>query len=565
MPSPLVLKRGYDAYPDAERRRMMTNLRKYLDWLKLVNPAAAGTVPRGYIGETSIPDRRAAGYTVGGWLDSFRWTPLLAEMIDILRRNNTWLTYWTSSYSYGLQVETAYYTSGGAGASEPHAAPLLQRHFTRWPASNDLAYSGLQIGVALDDLNASGPSRDAPNRDGYDTFAWHETPDSFLDFLQARGVQLVRMTFRWARLQRDLLAAFATSTPDLQSIFTAQLTSMNTRGFKVILDQHSHLDYNYWNGSSYQTELVGGSIATITAFGDFWQRLATLVVANSGAGWGDAVVAYELSNEPADTPSTRPSDGCQRTSTLNDWDDSTVQGWGAEEAITGSANDTSLKRSGAGSWKFSRAFAAGYDQVRTRRNSAPGVDSGNPAFGAWVFLPASATGSDWNARVFAYSSGFSNYSGTTVRLYKGQWNYIAGAPVNTITSTPVLGDSTGGVGDVGIEIFCNDNPVGGQTVQLNIDDCYRGRSNSSSCVEWAMQHALTAIRSVDTTRAIIAAGNGFSNTTAYPTYHPEGPWIYDPNSRLFITGHEYHNYNASGDYSIYTYEGEVVNARNDGY
>lgn len=564
MPSPVARRLGYDAVPDAARRRMWGHLKQYLDWLKLVNPAAAGTITRGYIGETSIPDRRDPSFSVGGWKDSFRWTPLMADMLDRCRQNNIWLTYWVASKIYGLTKEIIYYDSGGVVTATPHIAPLMQRHFTRWPSTNDLAYSGVQIGVALDDLTANGLTRNAATRDGYDDFSWRETPDAFLDGLKTYGVQLLRMTFSWQRLQRDLFAAFSTSAPDLQSIFTNQLTSMNSRGFKVILDQHSHLHYAYWNGASYQTELVGGSIATIAAFGDFWQRMATLVVANT-PGWGDAVIAYELSNEPADTPTTRPSDGCQRTSTLNDWNDGTVQGYGTEEAITGSANDTTVKRSGAGSWKFSRAMVAGYDQVRIRRNSAPSVDSNNPAFGYWIFLPASVQGSGWNARVFAYSAIFNNYSGTTVKLYKGQWNYIAGAPLNTITGSPVLGDSIGGVGDIGCEIYCTDNPVGGQTVQINVDDCYRGVANSNATVEWAMQHALTAIRSVDTTRAIIGAGNGFANVEAYPIRHTAGPWLYDPNNRLFITGHEYHNYDSSGDYSRYPYEQEVDQARQSGW
>ncbi len=553
----------YDAFPDAERRRMRRQLQKYIDWLKLSNPASAGTIPRGYIGETSVPWRSSG--EPGGIKDAYRWTPMLAEFLDICRRNNVWVTYWLSSYAYGRTDETLYYDAGGgAYTGANHMARTMQRHFTQWPGSNDLAYSGLQVGVALDDMTTGAASRDAANRDGYDTFAWRETPDTFLDFLRARGVRLLRMTFSWSRIQRDPGAAFATSAPDLQSIFTAQLTSMNTRGFKVILDQHSHLHYNYWNGASYQNEYPGGSNVSIDNFEDFWTRMATLVVANT-PGWGDAVVAYELSNEPADFSGTRPSAGCQRTSTLNDWDDGTVQGWGAEETITSSANDTSLKRSGAGSWKFSRAFAAGYDQVRTRRNSAPSVDAGNTAFGAWVYLPTSATGSDWWARTYAYSSAFGSYGDTAYRLRKGLWNWIAGAPLNTATGNRVLGDSTGGIGDLGIEIWCSDTPVGGQTVQINIDDLYRGTYSSDANVELCMQRALTAIRTVDTTRAVICGGNGYENVDAYASQHPAGPWVYDPNARLFISGHAYHNYDGSGDYSLYSYEQEVANARNDGF
>lgn len=39
----------------------------------------------------------------------------------------------------------------------------------------------------------------------------------------------------------------------------------------------------------------------------------------------------------------------------------------------------------------------------------------------------------------------------------------------------------------------------------------------------------------------------------------------DPSGKLFITGHEYHNYDSSGDYSLYSYEQEVERARLSGF
>lgn len=560
--------RAYDPYQDAERRRTRRQLQKYLDWLKLSNPASAGTIPHGFIGEVSVPWKTPAGVdSPGSTKDSYRWVPMMAEFLDQCRRNNIWVTYWVASWWYSEWFEPVWF---GGGGSPPfgiarHVANLLQKHFTHWPGSNDLAYSMPQIGMALDQLTAGSAIRNAATRDGFDDFQWQLSDTGFLDYLRGKGVQLLRMTHSWSRLQRDPGAAFATSAPDLQSLFTTEMTNLNARGFKVILDtNHGHLHYNWWDGANYQAEYPGGANVSIDNLEDYWVKLPTLVQANT-PGWGDCVVAYEISNEPASAFGTRPSAGCQRTSTLNDWNDGTVQGFSTEETITGSANDTTLKRSGAGSWKFSRAFAAGFDQVRIRRNSAPAVDASNVAFGASVYLDPAATGNEWWASVFAYSAGFTSYGETFYRLRKGQWNYIAGAPLNTVTGNRVLGDSTGGIGDLGIEIFCSDTPGGGQTVQINVDDFYRGAYNEDSNVELCMQRALTAIRTVDTTRAVVVGGNGFENVDAYPAHHPAGPWVYDPANKLFISGHEYLNYDGSGDYSIYTYEQEINNARNDGF
>ncbi|MBB3104926.1 hypothetical protein FHR87_003354 [Azomonas macrocytogenes] len=98
------------------------------------------------------------------------------------------------------------------------------------------------------------------------------------------GIKLIRLPFLWERIQPAL-------NTELQSAELARLLQSldyaQKYGMQVILDLHNH--YRYYN------KQIASSDVPISAFANFWQRLAQKVVNHP------AVYGYDLMNEPFNT------------------------------------------------------------------------------------------------------------------------------------------------------------------------------------------------------------------------------------------------------------------------
>jgi endoglucanase len=105
-----------------------------------------------------------------------------------------------------------------------------------------------------------------------------------LDYYQSKGLTLIRLPFRWERVQRNLYAPLdRTELGRIDQVVVAA----RARGMQVILDPHNYARY-YGN-------LIGSSAVPNAAFADFWHRLA--------AHYRDepTIWAYALMNEPYNT------------------------------------------------------------------------------------------------------------------------------------------------------------------------------------------------------------------------------------------------------------------------
>jgi endoglucanase len=106
-----------------------------------------------------------------------------------------------------------------------------------------------------------------------------------IDYFLAKGMNSIRIPFRWERIQRTLNADFD----------AAELTRLNatvdyitkTKGAVAVLDVHNYARYG-------QT-LVGTSEVPDSAFADFWKRLALVFK-------GNEKVLFGLVNEPFGLP-----------------------------------------------------------------------------------------------------------------------------------------------------------------------------------------------------------------------------------------------------------------------
>lgn len=101
-----------------------------------------------------------------------------------------------------------------------------------------------------------------------------------VDYFQAKGMNIMRLPFRWERLQRSLNAAFDSTEFNRLNTFVTQTTA---KGMKVLLDPHNYARYN--------GNLIGSAQVPNSAFADFWRRLADVYKDNPN-------VLFGLMNEP---------------------------------------------------------------------------------------------------------------------------------------------------------------------------------------------------------------------------------------------------------------------------
>ncbi len=101
-----------------------------------------------------------------------------------------------------------------------------------------------------------------------------------VEVFAAAGMNVIRLPFRWERLQPDLEAALDPDELARIDEFVASTTALDV---SVILDPHNY--------ARYDDRVVGGPDLPTNAFADLWQRLATRYRDND-------LVVFGLMNEP---------------------------------------------------------------------------------------------------------------------------------------------------------------------------------------------------------------------------------------------------------------------------
>ena len=115
-----------------------------------------------------------------------------------------------------------------------------------------------------------------------------------VDYFRKLGFNLVRLPFRWERLQPKLFAEFSRYEEKRLRTLSNYITA---RGMTLVLNPHNFarrkLPGDGWNGDY----LIGSSYVPTASFVDFWVRLASLFRDNRN-------VIFGLMNEPYDIPAT---------------------------------------------------------------------------------------------------------------------------------------------------------------------------------------------------------------------------------------------------------------------
>jgi len=106
-----------------------------------------------------------------------------------------------------------------------------------------------------------------------------------IDYFFAKGMNSIRIPFRWERIQRSLNADFNSTEISHLNATVEYIT--NTKGGFAILDVHNYARYGQ--------DLVGSDKVPDSALADFWKRLAIVFKGNDK-------VLFGLMNEPFGLP-----------------------------------------------------------------------------------------------------------------------------------------------------------------------------------------------------------------------------------------------------------------------
>jgi endoglucanase len=103
---------------------------------------------------------------------------------------------------------------------------------------------------------------------------------SSVDYFKAKGMNLIRLPFLWERLQPTLNAPLDTAELARLKAFVDGATA---KGMTVLIDPHNY--------ARYRSQVIGSAGVPVSAFGDFWSRLATVFK-------GNPRVLFGVMNEP---------------------------------------------------------------------------------------------------------------------------------------------------------------------------------------------------------------------------------------------------------------------------
>jgi sugar phosphate isomerase/epimerase len=263
-PAPVETPTAAPAPADDLTSARVDELRDFIDWLD-ANDA------EGFVGEVGWPAEPP---------ESTPWNALADDWYRTATDAGLWTTAWASGNVWDPGYKLVVYadTDRDAVVESPYSqAEVVERY-----PSGDGVRTG--VNVAGLEFGAEGPFSNAtPGEPSVDYF--EESAETFR-FLASRGIDTVRLPFRWERVQSQPLGELrATGVAELRRA----LDLAGDAGIDVILDLHNYGSYITAEGP----QQLGTAALSAAALADVWVRL--------GAELGDhpALLAYGLMNEPS--------------------------------------------------------------------------------------------------------------------------------------------------------------------------------------------------------------------------------------------------------------------------
>ena len=257
--------------PDALTRRTTGELAAFVDWLEQHDV-------EGYVGEVGWPNE-------GPWGDvAERWFRLADDA-------NLWVTSWLTTEGWGLHHPLSPYAS--PLPSQPvkvvrRPAEVLEAHPTTDEYLRGVNFSGGEHGFP----HIESRSLQSNVERGVYGYHYRYGSEATYAFLASRGVEVVRLPFRWERVQPTLLAPL---DPERVGELKAAVRRIGRHGMRVILDLHNFGGYyahDPLTGGGRRLALGTGDLPP-AAFADLWRRLAIAFADD------ETVLAYDLMNEPS--------------------------------------------------------------------------------------------------------------------------------------------------------------------------------------------------------------------------------------------------------------------------
>ncbi len=137
-------------------------------------------------------------------------------------------------------------------------------------------------------VNLSGAEFGLNNLPGvYNTdYTYPTTTD--LNYFLSKGFKLLRLPFRWERIQHILGGPLDTTQLRYLNTF---IDSCAAKGIKVILDMHNYGKY-YINGTEHSLSTTAGDTLNYKYFSDVWQKIATAFKSKQN------IYGYDIMNQP---------------------------------------------------------------------------------------------------------------------------------------------------------------------------------------------------------------------------------------------------------------------------
>lgn len=176
-------------------------------------------------------------------------------------------------------------TSAPAPAATPGPALGLATAPAATPAPATAPASASNPGLSWRGVNLAGAEFGESKLPGAYGTDYIYPSNASVGYYKAKGMNLIRLPFRWERLQPQLNQAVDPDELDRLKNFVDAATA---EGMSVLLDPHN---YARWHG-----DIVGSAAVPDTSFADFWQRLALQFKDNPR-------VLFGLMNEPNSMPS----------------------------------------------------------------------------------------------------------------------------------------------------------------------------------------------------------------------------------------------------------------------
>lgn len=258
---------------DALVRRARSELRRFTRWC-----ASQGV--QCYIGEVGWPSDQE---------DADRWNSLADAWYRDADRANLWVTAWAAGewwpQGYRLDIYPEERRGPGAAGANPQAA-VVEAHPSTDAYLRGVNVNGGEFGRAPSREATSPFSNANPGR--YGTDYQYDSQASF-GYLAGRGVRLVRLPFRWERLQPE--PGGPLDAEEVSRLREA-VARAGSAGLSVIVEPHNYGAYYLSDGSRGVRQPIGSASVTSGAFADLWRRISEVFRGEP------TVIGYGLMNEP---------------------------------------------------------------------------------------------------------------------------------------------------------------------------------------------------------------------------------------------------------------------------